>query len=89
VSLQPQALMSQLLAHDGGALVTFAFELASYRRFMDRLLAGDEPAHDLADAIEREQRTWLSGLISRFRQPAQLLPDADEDIPHDPGEDAP
>jgi hypothetical protein len=79
--LQPDAFVAELLGRDPGALVTFAFELASYRLFMDRLLAGDASPRDIADAIERDQRGWLSSLIARFRQPAQLLPDPGEDLP--------
>jgi hypothetical protein len=70
-----------MLERDPGALVTFTFELASYRLFMDRLLAGDASPRDMADAIERAQRDWLRSLIARFRQPAQLLPDPAEDLP--------
>lgn len=73
--LQPDAFVPGMLAGDPGALVTFAFELASYRLFMDRLLAGDEAPRDMAGAVEREQRDWLRRLIARFRDPAQLLPD--------------
>src|SRR5690606_32955148 len=69
-SRQPDALAVALLAGEPGepgALVTFAFELASYRLFMDRLLAGAESARDLAGAVENEQRAWLRGLLARFR----------------------
>lgn len=80
-SLQPDALVIPLLARDPAALVTFTFELASYRLFMDRLLAGNGSPRELAEAVEREQRNWLRGLIARFRQPADLLPDTTEDAP--------
>jgi hypothetical protein len=79
--LQPGALVVPMLERDPGALVTFTFELASYRMFMDRLLAGNEPARALADAVEREQRAWLRGLLARFRRPAELLPDTADDLP--------
>jgi hypothetical protein len=80
-SLQPDAFVVEMLERDPGALVTFTFELASYRLFMDRLLAADASPRDMADAIEHAQRGWLSSLITRFRQPAQLLPDPGEDLP--------
>lgn len=80
-SLQPDALVIPLLAQDPGALFAFTFELASYRLFMDRLLAGNGSPRELAEAVEREQRGWLRGLIARFRQPADLLPDTTEDAP--------
>jgi hypothetical protein len=78
-SLQPDTLVIPLLAGDPGALFAFTFELASYRLFMDRLLAGNESPRELADAVEREQRAWLRRLIARFRHPADLLPDTGED----------
>lgn len=81
VSLQPYTLVIQMLTRDPGELVTFTFELASYRLFMDRLLAGDESPREMADAVEREQRGWLRSLVARFRQPAELLPDTGEDTP--------
>lgn len=87
-SLQPDTFVLQMLERDPGALVTFAFELASYRLFMDRLLAGDGSPRELADAVEREQRGWLRSLITRFRQPAELLPGTGEGLP-DAGEDLP
>ena len=80
-SLQPEAFASEMRAGDPGALVTFAFELVSYRLFMDRLLAGGGSPREVADAIEREQRGWLSSLIARFRLPSQLLPDTGEELP--------
>lgn len=80
-SLQPDTLVIPLLAHDPGALVTLTFELASYRLFMDRLLAGNGSPRALADAVEREQRGWLRSLIARFRQPAELLPDTGQETP--------
>lgn len=79
--LQPDPFVVQMLERDPGALVTLMFELASYRLFMDRLLAGDESPRDMADAVEREQRGWLRSLIARFRQPGELLPDTGEDAP--------
>jgi hypothetical protein len=81
VSRQPDTLAAELLAREPEALVTFAFELASYRLFMDRLLAGTESARDTAGAVEHEQRAWLRSLITRFRDPAALLPDTAEDLP--------
>ena len=80
-SLQPDAPVAPLLARDPDALVTLTFELASYRLFMDRLLAGNGSPREMAEAVEREQRGWLRSLIARFRQPADLLPDAGEDLP--------
>jgi hypothetical protein len=80
-SLQPDAFAVEMLERDPGALVTFTFELASYRLFMDRLLAGDASPRDMADAIESAQRDWLRSLIVRFREPLQLLPDPGEDLP--------
>lgn len=80
-SLQPDTLVVPLLAHAPGTLVTLTFELASYRLFMDRLLAGNASPREIAEAIEREQRDWLRSLIARFRQPADLLPDTDDDLP--------
>ena len=55
------------------------FELASYRPFMERLLAGDASPPDIADAIEHDQRGWLRSLIARFRDPSQLLPGTAEE----------
>jgi hypothetical protein len=84
VNQQPDTLLARMLAEDPGGpggLVTFAFELASFRLFMDRLLAGEESARDMASAVEHEQRAWLRGLNARFRDPAQLLPDTAEDLP--------
>jgi hypothetical protein len=80
VSLQPEAFAVEMLARDPGALVTFVFELVSYRLFIDRLLAGGGSPREMADAIEREQRGWLSSLIARFRLPSQLLPDTGEEL---------
>ena len=80
-SLQPDAFVAEMLERDPGALVTFTFELASYRLFMDRLLAGDASPRDMADAIEHAQRGWLRSLVARFREPSQLLPDTGEDLP--------
>jgi hypothetical protein len=80
-SLQPGTFVVEMLERDPGALVTFTFELASYRLFMDRLLAGGESPRDMAEAIERDQRGWLSSLIARFRQPSELLPDTGEESP--------
>lgn len=80
-SLQPETILAQMLEQDPGAMVTFCFELVSYRSFMDMLLAGEQSARVIADAITREQRAWLSGLLARFRMPAQLLPDTEEDTP--------
>jgi hypothetical protein len=85
VGRQPDTLVTGMLAGDPGALVTFAFELASYRLFMDRLLAGNETPRDMAGAVEREQRAWLRRLIARFRDPAELLPDPESE----PAEDLP
>lgn len=78
---QPDAVLAPMLDRDLGAVVAFAFELASYRMFMDRLLAAAGPARDLAAAVEREQRAWLRALNARFRDPAQLLPDPPDDLP--------
>jgi hypothetical protein len=80
-SRQPETVLAPMLDRDPGAAVVFAFELASYRLFMDRLLATAGPARDLADAVEREQRAWLRGLNARFRDPAQLLPEPPDDQP--------
>jgi hypothetical protein len=80
-TLQPEAILVQMLEQEPGALVTFCFELVSYRSFMDMLLAGEQSAHVIADAIARDQRAWLRGLLARFRMPSQLLPDTDEDTP--------
>ena len=47
VNRQPDTLLARMLAEDPGGpgvLVTFALELASFRLFMDRLLAGEERA---------------------------------------------
>jgi hypothetical protein len=78
---QLDAVLAPMLDRDPGAVVAFAFELASYRLFMDRLLAAAGSALDMADAVEREQRAWLRGLNARFRDPAQLLPDPPDDLP--------
>ena len=80
-SLQPEVILAQMLEQEPGAVVTFCFELVSYRSFMDKLLAGEASARVIADSIAREQRAWLSGLLARFRMPSQLLPDTDEDTP--------
>ena len=78
---QLDAVLEPMLDRDLGAVVAFAFELASYRMFMDRLLAASGSARDMADAVEREQRAWLRDLNARFRDPAQLLPDPPDDLP--------
>lgn len=80
-SRQLDAVLAPMLDRDPGAAVTFAFELASYRMFMDRLLAAAGSARDMADAVEREQRAWLRSLNARFRDPVQLLPDPPDDLP--------
>jgi hypothetical protein len=80
-SLQPEIILAQMLEQEPGAVVTFCFELVSYRSFMDKLLAGEASARVIADSITREQRAWLSGLLARFRRPSQLLPDTEEDAP--------
>lgn len=80
-SLQPEVILARALAQEPGAMVTFCFELVSYRAFMDMLLAGEQSARVIAEAIEREQRAWLRGLLARFRMAARLVPDTGEDAP--------
>jgi hypothetical protein len=80
-SLQPEVFLARMLEQEPAALVTFCFELVSYRSFMDMLLAGEESARVIADAIARDQRAWLRGLLARFRAPSELLPDTEEDTP--------
>lgn len=80
-SLQPESMLARMLEQEPGALVTFCFELVSYRSFMDKLLAGEASPRVIADSIEAEQRAWVSSLLARFRSPSQLLPDTEEDTP--------
>jgi hypothetical protein len=80
-SLHMGSLRSEKPGRDPGTSVTFAFELASYRLFMGRRLAGAGSPRDIADAVEREQRAWVRGLIARFRNPEELLPDTGKDQP--------
>jgi hypothetical protein len=68
-SLQPDAFVVEMLERDPGALVTFTFELASYRLFMDRLLAGDA-------SPTRHRRRHRARPARLAEQPDRALPPA-------------